>query len=136
MATLPEQMFYEVASEVLELERIPDDPPKEITLEPEVISPALSEVTLTDSTKQIVDNVVNSENDECNAYPVEMNQVTTNDMADESMDSSSSNSKRKKRVYFPADGNLVSGYMDPPSPWNDGKGANTQQINIMHNGHV
>ncbi len=34
----------------------------------------------------------------------------------------SSNGKREgsRRVSFPEDGRIVSGYMDPPSPWNDG----------------
>lgn len=37
-------------------------------------------------------------------------------------DSSINNRKEaSRRVSFPEDGRIVSGYMDPPSPWNDGK---------------
>ena len=32
---------------------------------------------------------------------------------------------KRKRVCFPEDANVVSGYMDPPSPWHDGKTMNT-----------
>lgn len=28
---------------------------------------------------------------------------------------------KKKRVYFPDDSNVVSGFMEPPSPWHDGE---------------
>ena len=28
--------------------------------------------------------------------------------------------KKNRHVFFPEDGNIVSGYMEPPSPWNDG----------------
>ena len=30
------------------------------------------------------------------------------------------NKDKNRRVSFPDDGRIVSGYMDPPSPWNDG----------------
>lgn len=40
-----------------------------------------------------------------------------------SPDNSDQNTKKGRRVVF-IEGNIVSGYMDPPSPWNDGKAKN------------